>query len=50
MFARITVEEGEMFRRKFKKFILIMVSRLIYKKVIIIFNIMNKVMSIVNKI
>ena len=39
-----------MFRRQFKRFILIMVSRLIYKKVVMIFNIMNKVMSIVNKI
>ena len=39
-----------MFRRQIKRFILIMVSRLIYKKVVMIFNIMNKVMSIVNKI
>ena len=39
-----------MFRRQIKRFILIMFSRLIYKKVVMIFNIMNKVMSIVNKI
>ena len=34
-----------MFRRQSKRFILTMVNRLIYKKMIMIFNIMNKVIE-----